>query len=201
MGAPVVDLTIAKGKTFEFAYRYAEPELVYMPISGMPSTAPVRLSVPNHGIPDGWPVRIEDVRQPFELNTPDDGFREATVIDASTIELNGLSADLWRPYTTGGQVVFCRPFDPTGCSARMQVRRSVDGPVLLFLSSDPLAERDGDIELDVELASIIVRLSSSATAAISWRRGVYDIELITPNGSVYPVTAVSHVTVNEGVTR
>lgn len=201
MGAPVVDLTIIKGKTFEFLFRYAEPELVYAPISAMPNTAPVRLSVLNHGIPDGWPVRIEGVRQPVELNTPEDEVQFATVIDASTIELNAVRADQWRTYSTGGLAIFNRPFDLTGCSARMQIRDSVGGAVLLSLSSDPDSVRDGEIEIDLSLAALTVRLNPTVTAAIDWVRGVYDLELITLGGNIYPVTAISKVTVGNEVTR
>lgn len=201
MGAPVVDITIVRGKTFQFLYRYAENELVYAPISGMPNTAPVRLTVQNHGIPDGWPVRIEGVRQPLELNTPDDEFQIATVIDSSTIELNAMRADQLRTYIAGGLMIFNRPFDLAGCSARMQIRASHGGEVLLTLSSDPEADRDGEIEIDVSLAGLSVRLSPAVTAAFDWQRGVYDLELITLGGDVYPVTAISKVSIGAEVTR
>ena len=73
MGAPVVDITIVKGKTFEFAYRYAEDELVYLSIVAMTSLAPVRLTITAHNIPDGWPIRIDCVKAPEELNSDPDG--------------------------------------------------------------------------------------------------------------------------------
>ncbi len=201
MGAPVIDITITKGKTFEFMYRYAESELSYVSVSGMPSAAPVRLIALDHGIPDGWPVRIEGARHPVELNTPDGGYQVATVVDDSTIELNDLALDQFRAYTTGGTIIFNKPFDLTGCSARMQIRDTVNGKVLLSLSSDPLAVRDGDIGIEPGLAGIVAKLSPETTAAITWGRGVYDLELVTPDGGVYPVTAVSPVTVAGEVTR
>jgi hypothetical protein len=201
MGAPVVDINIVKGKTFEFMYRYADHDLVYKPILAMPSTAPVRLAISDHGIPDGWPIRIEGVRQPYELNSDDDAYYIATAIDPSTIELNMVRADGWRPYTSGGSVIFNNPFDLTGCSARMQIRDRVDGTILLTLNSDPSTAPDGEIEVDFNLAGLIVRLSPAVTAGITWLRGVYDLELITPDGNVYPVTDVSKVTIGAEVTR
>jgi hypothetical protein len=200
MGAPVVDINIVRGKTFEFAYRYADSELVYAPISGMPSTAPVRLSVANHGIPDGWPISIEGVRHPEELNTQDDQAFIASFVDANTIELNAVRADNWRAYTSGGSVIFNRPFDLTGCSARMQIRDRGTDKILLSLSSDSVGA-DGTIEVDVALAALIVRLSPAVTALITWKQGVYDLELITPDGDVYPITAISKVTIGAEVTR
>lgn len=201
MGAPVVDITIVKGKTFEYMYRYADQELVYLPITAMPSTAPVRLTVANHGIPDGWPISIEGVRQPEELNTGDGDFYIASVDGTSTVELNAVRSDNWRSFITSGSVIFNRPFDLTGCSARMQIRDRVDGNVLLSLSSDDTADRDGVIEIDNSLSALIVRLTPATTAAITWRAGVYDLELITPGGDVYPITAISKVKIGDEVTR
>ncbi len=203
MGAPAIDINIVKGKTFEFMYRYADHDLLYLPVTAMPNTAPVRLTVPNHSIPDGWPVRIEGVRQPIELNSPEDSYYIATVLDPNTIELNTVRADQWRTYTSGGLVIMNRPFDLAGCGARMQIRDRVDGKVLLSFSSDPFAvpTPDGSITVDVELASLIVRLNASKTVDIPWTRAVYDLELTTPDGGVYPITSVSKVTVGEEVTK
>jgi len=201
MGAPVVDINIVKGKTFEFMYRYADQELVYVPVSGMPSTAPVRLTIANHGIPDGWPIRVEGVRQPLELNSPDDSYYIASYVDQNTVELNTVRADEWRTYVPGGVAIFNRPFDMTGCSARMQIRASIDSPVLLTLSSDPLTIPDGDITVSISLAALSVRLSPAVTTTITWTRGVYDLELITPGGDVYPITAISKVTIGAEVTK
>lgn len=201
MGAPVVDITITRGKTFEFAYRYADSELVYLPISGMPSTAPVRLTVANHGIPDGWPISIEGVKQPEELNTAEGDFYISSAVSSSVIELNSVRSDNWRTFIPSGSVIFNRPFDLTGCSARMQIRDRVDGNLLLTLSSDLSAEPDGLIEIDTSLAALIVRLSPTVTAGITWLRGFYDLELITPGGDVYPVTAISKVKIGDEVTR
>lgn len=201
MGAPVVDINIVRGKTFEFMFRYADEELVYLPITGMPNTAPVRLSIPSHCIPDGWPLRIEGVRQPVELNNADGDYYISSLIDSNTIELNAVRADLWRTYVSGGLAIINRPFDLTGCSVRMQIRDRINSPVLLTLSSDATTLPDGEIEIDVTLAAMIVRLSPAVTAAIDWTRGVYDLELITPGGDVYPITAISKVSIGAEVTR
>lgn len=70
MTAPVVDITITKGKTFEFSYRYADDELVYKPISAMPSTAPVRLTVTAHGIPRLPSIRRQSMNQRIVFQLP-----------------------------------------------------------------------------------------------------------------------------------
>lgn len=203
MSAPVVDITIVKGKTFEFSYRYAEDELVYKPITAMPSTAPVRLTVTAHGIPDGWPVQVQSVRNPQELNSNYQGcpvYYFAKVVDADTIELNTLNASDWKPYVSGGYVVFNKPIDLTGYEARMEVRDKVGGQVLLTFDSDPLVTPDGTITVDTALSAFIVRLAPTESAALAFRAGVYDLEAITPGGDVYPVTAISTATVADEVT-
>jgi len=204
MGAPVVDITIVKGKTFEFAYRYAESDLVYAPIEAMTSAAPVRLKITSHGIPDGWPIRIECVKSPEELNTDPDGeipYYFAKFVDSNTIELNSVNATCWRPYTSGGLAVFNRPVDLTGYSARMWIKSKVGGEVLLQLDSSTGADPDGLIQIDTSLSAFIPKLSADVTRSIGWRQGVYDLEAITPTGEVYSIAAVSAVRVLDEVTQ
>jgi len=204
MGAPVVDINIVRGKTFEFAYRYAESDLVYLPITGMANVAPVRLNLPAHGIPDGWPIRVECLKFPEELNNRPDGeepYYFAKVVDESIIELNSVNAYCWKPYVSGGLVVFNRPSDITGFAARMTIKDRVGGKVLLKLSSDPLSEPDGSITIDIGLSAFIAKLSAETTEAIDWRKAVYDIEAIAPGGEVYAVVAVSAVTIQGEVTQ
>ena len=86
--APEIPITIQRGKTFEFGFLYAEDELLYLQIVGMPSKAPVRLTVPGHGVPDGWPVQVTCVKAPAELNTPDDESRLAKVVVGTTSVLS-----------------------------------------------------------------------------------------------------------------
>ena len=204
MGAPSVDIAIVQGKTFEFVYRYADSELVYLPIEAMLTAAPVRLRVTAHGIPDGWPIRIEGVKSPAELNSVSDDCEFhffASVVDSDTIELNQVNASSWRAYGGGGAVVFHKPYDLSGHSARMQVRDRVGGAILLNIASDPLSSPDGLIDVDIELAALVVKISPATTAAIGWKVGVYDLEVVAPSGDVYPITSVSQVNVTPEVTK
>lgn len=204
MSAPVVDITIVKGKTFEFAYRYGDDELVYKPITAMPSVAPVRLTVVGHGIPDGWPVQVQSLKNPQELNSNYQGcpkYYFATVVDADTIELNSVNAADWKPYVTGGYVVFNKPVDLTDYEAKMEVRDKVGGELLLTFDSDPLALPDGSIAVDVALSAFVVRLDPTSSAALAFKSGVYDLEAITPGGDVYAITAISSVVVADEVTE
>lgn len=205
MTAPVVDLTIVRGKTFEFAFRYADDELVYKPITAMLSTAPVRLTVVDHGLPDGWPIQIQSVKAPQELNSSYDTgccrYYFAKVIDDDTIELNNINASDWKTYLPSGYVVFPQPVDITGYSARMEVRTSVGGSLLLTLDSDHLSLPDGAIEVDTLACAFVLHLEAATTAGLDFRTGVYDVELTSPSGDVSALTAISSVEVLDEVTQ
>jgi hypothetical protein len=73
------------------------------------------------------------------------------------------------------------PVDLTGYQgARMQVRKN-------FRSLDPvlsLTSDDGDIVLGTTDGTISVKASPQATATIDIPCGVYDLELVDPNGEV-----------------
>jgi hypothetical protein len=198
MAAPIINLTIAKGKTFRFGYLYADDAKTYVPIETMPQVSPVRLTSTAHGIPDGWPVQIECVKQPSELNTDDGDYRLATLIDANTIELVNTSAYCWKTYTTGGLVVFHTPIDLTGWSCRAQVRDKAGGTLLFSWHSDPLQTPDGSIALSG--ASVTFNIDAATTAALTWTKGVYDAELIDPSGVVFSLVGVSSVAVVDEVT-
>lgn len=204
MSAPVFDLTIPRGKTFEYAFLYSEDAQhpIYADIAAITDTAPVTLNVPGHGVPDGWLVRIEGVSVPGELNTAarDLQYDLARVVDADHLLLSGLNGSRWREYRSGGQVVYAKPFDLTGCHARATVRDRVGGNVLFRWHSSPDVERDGVIEMDTEGCQIVLILDAATSAAIPWRRGVYEVELIDATGRVHAVTAISRITVTKEVT-
>lgn len=198
--AEQIDIVITRGKTFEFGFLYADDELVYKPITAMPSAAPVRLTVVGHGIPDGWPVQVSCVKAPAELNSNDGEHYFIKVIDVDTIELNNVNAHCWKAYSGSGLVVFPKPVDLTGWSCRAQVRDKVGGNVLFSWHGDPAENPDGEAVVDVALSAFFLRMDAATAQALNWKKGVYDFEAIAPGGEVYPLTAISSVTVEGEVT-
>lgn len=88
------------------------------------------------------------------------------------------------------------PVNVTGYTARMQVREKVTSTTtLLSLTSDA-----GDIVLGGTAGTIDVTASATATAAIDEKRGVYDIELVSPGGIVTRLLK-GCVTISPEVTR
>lgn len=198
-----IDLTIQRGKTFEFGFLYADNELVYKDITAMPSVAPVRLTVVGHGIPDGWPVQIQCVKAPVELNTDPEGENPqyfVKVIDADTIELNSVNAHCWKAFSGSGLVIFNKPMDLTGWSCRSQVRDKVGGTVLFSWNSDPLELPDGEAVVDIASSAFFLKVDAATAEALEWKKGVYDVEAINPAGEVFPVTAIGQVVVSDEVT-
>lgn len=198
--APEISLIITRGKTFEFGFLYAEAELLYLPITAMPSTAPVRLTVVGHGVPDGWPVQVQCVKSPTQLNSCEGEHYIARVIDADTIELNTVNAHCWKAFSGSGLLVFNKPMQLTGWSCRAQVRDRVGGEVLFTWHSDPGENPDGEAEVDVALSQFVLKMDADVAAGLGWKRGVYDVEAIAPGGEVYPVTAIGQITVSDEVT-
>lgn len=198
--AEQIDIVITRGKTFEFGFLYADDELVYKPITAMPSAAPVRLTVAGHGIPDGWPVQVSCVKAPADLNSNDGEHYFIKVIDVDTIELNNVNAHCWKAYSGSGLVVFPKPVDLTGWSCRAQVRGKVGGNVLFSWHSDPAENPDGEAVVDVALSTFFLKMDAATAQALNWKKGVYDFEAIAPGGEVYPLTAISYVTVEDEVT-
>ena len=118
----------------------------------------------------------------------------ATVIDADTIEINTINASGFKPYKGDGYLSFNTPVDMTAMTARMSIKDKVGGTELLRLST-----LDGTIVLDEVACTITIILPASVTAALTWKGGVYDLELEAIDGTVMCLLA-GKVKVTEEVT-
>lgn len=84
----------------------------------------------------------------------------------------------------------------TGYTARMQVRQSASAEeVLLELSTE-----NSKISLTPLTGTITLIFSAATTAAIDWKRGKYDLELISPDGTVTRLIE-GEITVSREITR
>lgn len=209
--AEQIDITITRGKTFEFGFLYAGDDVRQVLITGMPSQIPLRLTVVGHGLPEGWPFWVSCVKSPAELNSGVDSndayeVMEADpyyvkVVDADTIEVPGVIASCWKAFSGPGVLLTRPPVDLTGWQCRAQVRDKVGGEVRFSWHSDPAENPDGVIDVDVALSQFVLKIDASTAEGLSWKRGKYDVEAIAPGGEVYPVTAISDVTVDDEVTE
>lgn len=201
MTEQTIDLIITKGKTFSQAFLCAEDDqYVYRKIATLASAAPAQIAVAGHGLPAGWPARIESVKAPLELNTPEDEWLIPAVINDGVLEINHLNLQGAKPFSGPGVLVYPKPIDITGWTARMQVRDRIGGAVLLNFSSNPGDAPDGTITVDTAGSALVIGLSADKTAAISWSRAVYDIEAARPDGSVIGIVSPSSIIVKQEVT-
>ena len=88
------------------------------------------------------------------------------------------------------------PVDLTGYSARLQVRAKIDDAEPLL----SLTTENGGLALGTTDGTIALYLSATATGALGWKKGVYDLEMIAPNTDVIRLVAGS-VAVSREVTR
>lgn len=94
-----------------------------------------------------------------------------------------------------GEPGVAAPVNLTGATAKMQVRASATGPVLLELSTD-----NGKIVLGGAAGTIDLLLSAAETAAIEWVQAVYDLAITFADSSVRKPIRGS-VTVVKAITR
>ena len=74
------------------------------------------------------------------------------------------------------------PFNLTGYSARMQIRRDVDSSTVILSATND----NGAIAITAGTGVIVVTLSATQTAALT-RGGIYDLEIFHSNGTVFKV--------------
>lgn len=72
------------------------------------------------------------------------------------------------------------PVDLTGCSARMQLRETIDSPQVVL----ELSTANGYIALGGTSGTISLSIPASVTATISSDKSVYDLEITFPDTTV-----------------
>lgn len=71
------------------------------------------------------------------------------------------------------------PHDLTGCSGRMQVRKTVEAEEVLLDSTEQIV-----ITFTPTPGEITIAINADDTAAIEWLDGVYDMEVVFPDTTV-----------------
>lgn len=196
-----LDLTIRKGETVAIPIRVESDTWVYKPISTIAQSAPVRITATAHGLKDGWRAAVMNAAGMTELNAAnnppkDKELRRVTVVDVDTVEFNTINAAGFKAYKSGGQLAYYAPLDLSAfTSARMKVKDRVGGTVLLDLTSPD------DLELDAATQSLWLRMTAVDSAGITFKSGVFDIELVVASGAVTPIclptstlTAIDEIT-------
>lgn len=115
--------------------------------------------------------------------------RYKTVGQYDFVILQGATFSAIFTVKTGAGVAW----DLTGWTARMTIRDAKGGTSLLSLTT-----ANSRITLGGAAGTVTLTISATDTAAITWTRGVYDLELV--NGSTVYRILEGVITVNEEVT-
>ena len=203
-------LNIVRGKTTSLVIRWETTPVISKAIAGISfATGFPRLNVPAHGLPNGWRAYVAGVQSPKQINTQNipprsSDYREATVIDANTVEFNGLlPADEngrdWSAYTSGGFLQYNTPKSLAGATVRVKVKDKLGGTVLL-------STQLGDAPLNLITATaddankaITVTIPASVSEDLAWDKGVWEVEAEFASGVVESVIAPSPVVVGDEV--
>lgn len=124
------DISLIQGKTFTDVLRWETTPIVRVAIKGIttPNGAPRIETLTPHGLVDGWRSAVTGVKGMTELNAADPNkikdaeYRQATVIDPSTIEFNDVNASQFKAWVSGGFLQFNTPAPLTGIGARMAIK-------------------------------------------------------------------------------
>lgn len=192
--AAKIPITICQGSTFRKVYRWGQSVLTYKPITGATRAAPCVLTVVSHGVPNGWPIRVQSVRGMEQLNRAEPYI--ATVSGADAIELNHVNALDFDAYAGGGTIVYNTPVDLAGFTARAQIREAQSSPTAIL----NLTTENGGIVIDNATRTITLVLTPTQTAALSVTSAVYDLEMVSGTGDVSRI-AYGAVTLSQEITR
>jgi len=195
------NLTILQGETFNKVLRWEVLPLVYVPITAITQAAPASLTVTGHGITDGWRAAITCVVGMKEINADHDPpwpseYHRVTVVDPNTLELNAVNASCYTAYVSGGILQYYTAASLSGFTARMKIRASVSSATVLL----ELTDANFGIILDDAAKTIVLNITATDTALITWKTAVYDLELVSGAGVVTRLIE-GRITVSREVTR
>ena len=199
------DLTILQGKTFSLVLRWETSPVVHKAISAisLANGAP-RLTVTAHGLTSGWRSAVQRVLGMTPINAKssppkDKDYHQVTVIDPNTIELNDVSpvdenGDEWPAYISGGFILYNTPASLASFTARMSIKDKVGGTLLHSLTTE-----NGGIALDDVNKTITLTSQPADTEAFAWKKGVYDLEMVSGTG-VVTLTMYGQIAISKEVT-
>lgn len=180
MGIDRRDFTVAAGETFLPTIRWATEEVMGKAITAITQAAPVVVTAVGHSVPAGWPVAVVSAKGMTQINSTRyppkaNDWHPATVVTADTVKLNDVNSADFSAYLSGGFLVYNVPMSLVGVTARMVVKDSPAGTVLITLT------QLSGITLSTTNFTIIPRIE---TAALTWTTGYYDLEMTDAAGII-----------------
>lgn len=177
------DIVIIQGADWQPVMQWLSENMTHKLISGVTIGLPTLLTVTAHGLTGTAqiPVWITNVVGPRALNTEDYRCVEprwATVVDADTLAIDFDSGAL-QAYRSGGVLTYRAAVNLTGWTARQEIRESIDADTVM----NSLTTENGGITLGAD-GTITRHMTAAQSTALGAMQGVYNLELIDPNGIV-----------------
>ena len=177
------EILIERGKLFTMVVRWETEPIIRKAITAISlSSGAPRLTVPAHGIPDGWTGEVYGVEGMKPIN--DVGSQRLTVIDANTIELNKVTpADdngkLWPAYTSGGFIKFNTPKSLANYAPVIDFKDKVGGAAWASSQASNAPLNIIDATANDATKTIILRVSALDTEAIPMtvKKGIAELEM------------------------
>lgn len=187
--ADTKDLLITQGKTFSLVLRWETEPVIYRPITAIQQTAPVRMTVDTTGLPDGWRCAVTNVKGMTEINAEANALRDkdynpVTVIDSTTLEINAINAAGFKSRVSGGILQYNTPVSLVGYTSRMKIKDKVGGTLLASTEIADAPMNILSVALDTAAHTITLTINATDTAALTWKTGVYDLEMVSSTGVV-----------------
>lgn len=173
-------MRLIRGSTYRDTRRLMQPPKEYRPLTGITATAPIRLTVPDHGLTSDWLAWVSGTTGMQELNRepPRQLPHRVEVIDADTLEINAVNAVGLKPVAGAGQLIYQPPIDLTGATARLIIREQEEG-------GDQLLVLTTGAGIDITApGTLAVEISAADTAGITWTSGWYHLEITYADGTV-----------------
>jgi hypothetical protein len=110
-------LRARKGVSFLRTWRWGSEPLIYKAVSAVTSLTPLTMTVPAHGVPDGWSVALAEIGGLDSVNAKqwppgESDYYGATAVDANTLLLDTVdAARAGESFTSGGKVAYASPVD------------------------------------------------------------------------------------------
>lgn len=173
-------MRLIRGATYRDTRRLMQPPKEYRPLTAISATAPLRMTVPAHGLAGDWLAWVIGTSGLQDLNR--EPVRQlphrVEVVDADTLEINRLSGAGFKPEAGAGQLIYQPPVDLTGATARLVIREQEEG------GSQLLELTTGSGITTTAPGTLAVEIDAEATQAITWTSGWYHLEVVFPDGTV-----------------
>lgn len=194
------DIKIGQGNTYTTVLRWETEPIVRVPITAITcplGAARISTAPTPHGILDGWRCAITSVQQPREINAADPNdirdneYHPATVIDTTTVELNGLNIADFKPYTTDGFIQYNTPASLTGIEIRVRLKTKKGGTLL---ASNQVADAPLNVivtSIDTAKRAITLTFPVAATELLAGKTGWYEVDAVSSDSTPVVTQLVS----------